>query len=117
MNQTKTFSISWDNGISVESSLSLTPIYENIYRLEDTPAFFDGVTMGDVIEANVGLDDILNFIKVVEKSNWNRFSWVLSKEFIDSTFYQQFTQFVLSEGGKWELIFGHNLIHSSSSNY
>jgi hypothetical protein len=103
--QTKIFRVSCDNGISSES-LSLTPLDKNLYRLEDTPVFFDGVVMGDVIEVNVGFDNVLKFIKVVEKSNWQRFSWALSEEFIKSSFFQTYTQYVVCEGGQWELIFG-----------
>src|SRR5579884_519233 len=58
--------------------LSLEPLKGNLYRLGTTPLTDDGgIYLGDIIEAEIQVDGVLRFLRVVEASPLLHWSWLL----------------------------------------
>lgn len=85
----------------------VTPLEKNLYRLDATPVFVDvEVSFGDIIEAEVQANGVLRFRRVAVRSPWHHWSWVLSKDTVESAPFQAFQQAIETYGGVWERVFG-----------
>jgi hypothetical protein len=85
----------------------VTPLEKNLYRLDATPMFVDvEVSFGDIIEAEVQANGVLRFRRVAMRSPWRHWSWVLSKDTVESALFQAFQQAIEAHGGVWERVFG-----------
>jgi hypothetical protein len=89
--------------------LDVTFLDKDTYRIEETPIFNPGVTLGDVIRVKEERG-IYYYVETVEKSNLDRYAWLLSKETVSSMEIAAFKQRILEIHGKWELIFGGFLV-------
>jgi hypothetical protein len=87
--------------------LEVTQLEPNRFRLEEGAfLMFDG-GLHDIIEADLQDDGSFLFRGVIEKSPWQRFDLVLSKEQAESdAFKEQLFRTVESHGGTWETMFG-----------
>jgi hypothetical protein len=57
-----------DPGANITETLWAKPIDENLYQLDNSPFFAYGVSWQDVIEARVGDDHVLEYVRCVKKS-------------------------------------------------
>jgi hypothetical protein len=96
----------------VFDDLTVTPLGDHRYRLEETPLGWEGPTMwrGDTIEAEALEDGTLRYLVTVERTSWLHHTWVLAREVVASDALSAFTDTVESEGGVWERAFGGLLI-------
>ena len=71
----------------------VTPLEKNLYRLDATPMFVDvEVSFGDIIEAEVQANGVLRFRRVAMRSPWRHWSWVLSKDTVESAPFRPFSK-------------------------
>lgn len=89
--------------------LDVTFLEKDTYRVEETPIFNPGVTLGDIIRVKEERG-IYYYVETVEKSNLDRYAWLLSKETVNSTEIAVFKQRIAEIEGKWEQIFGGFLV-------
>lgn len=90
-----------------QETLYVTPLGENLYRLEETPVLVEQeIYLGDIIEAEVRDDGVLRFRRLVVASPWHHWSWFLAQIVIESSDFDGFTAMIEEQGGKWERIFG-----------
>jgi hypothetical protein len=89
--------------------LLLTPIGENLFRVEESSFVTDAVYR-DVIRATETQDGALLFVEIAERSPLVTNSWILSQELIQSTAIQSVLRQVMDQGGNWEQVLGGGLI-------
>jgi hypothetical protein len=89
--------------------LSLTPVGENLFRVEESSFVTDAVYR-DVIRATETQDGALLFVEIAERSPLVTSSWMLSQELIQSDAIQSVLLQVMDQGGNWEQVFGGGLI-------
>lgn len=95
--------------------LDVTPVAHDKYRIEETPIFYPGITLGDIIRVKKK-QGISYYVETVQKSAYERFAWLLSKEAASSPEIAALKRVVEENGGRYEQIFGGFLvIHMSSS--
>lgn len=70
--------------------ISLTHLKDDLYKFESTPLFFDEISFGDIAQLILNGNGILSFQKIVEKSNYKRYSWILSRETSESQLFNNF---------------------------
>jgi hypothetical protein len=85
--------------------LDVTPVDNDKYRIEETPIFNPGVTMGDIIRVKED-KGVYYYQETVQKSPFKRYAWLLSKEAVDSAEIEAFKKRISGNEGKYELIFG-----------
>jgi hypothetical protein len=85
--------------------LDVTPVGKDKFRIEETPIFNPGVTMGDIIRVKEE-QGIYYYQETVQKSHFKRYAWLLSKEAVDSAVIAAFKQRITENEGKCEQIFG-----------
>jgi hypothetical protein len=85
--------------------LDVTPVGKDKFRIEETPIFNPGVTMGDIIRVKEE-QGIYYYQETVQKSHFKRYAWLLSKEAVDSAVIATFKQRITENEGKCEQIFG-----------
>lgn len=86
-------------------TLTFKPLGGNIYRVEET-SFLQIVGFKDIIEAITKEDGSLEYVSIVEKSNFQIFTYLLSKRVIDSNQFKGLLNEVKENNGFWEIIFG-----------
>ncbi len=87
--------------------LSLEPLKGNLYRLGTTPLTDDGgIYLGDIIEAEMQVDGVLRFLRVVEASPLLHWSWLLPEKVVASAAFEVFRETIEKQGGIWERYFG-----------
>ncbi len=83
---------------------------ENLYRLEAAPILVEGAGFRDVVEAEPVGDGRLKVRRVVERSGWRTFTFILPPWKID----REWGQFLLRQleelGGHWERVLGGLLL-------
>lgn len=85
--------------------LDVTPVGKDKYRIDETPIFNPGITMGDIIRVKEE-KGIYYYQETVQKSHFKRYAWLLSKEAVNSSEIAAFKQRILENEGKYEQIFG-----------
>jgi hypothetical protein len=88
------------------NNMRLTRVDHNLYSIEETPIFLDCVSYKDIIEADLQPDASLMFRRVVKKSEWQRYDFILKKEFIDSEGFRSLLDRVTEAEGHWEIVLG-----------
>jgi hypothetical protein len=109
MEQYQQVQISSEEGI--EGSVSVIPLGANSYRLGSTLWFLgdeeeDRVYPGDVIEAEAQENGVLRFCRVVERSTWHHWEWLLPEDVYESRAFDTFLRAIVANGGDWEQIWG-----------
>src|SRR5713101_4655271 len=96
-------SIWFDGGHSSYSeSLLVDEVQHGLYRLLECPVFTEAVRYGDVIEADRQADGSLVFRRVAELSSYRTWTWVISRELVDSAEIAELCEMVLAHGGHWQ---------------
>ena len=90
---------------SFESSL-VTPMGPGIYRLEESPLFSEVASFGDVIEAEQDDEGRLYFRRLVSKSGFRVYRWLVSQQIYESKEFADFYDTVMQIGGMWERALG-----------
>jgi hypothetical protein len=86
----------------VEVTLPITVLEEGVVRIEAVPLMVEGVNYRDVIRVKRRTKLSLEFVCVLEPSDWRTYSIVLSTEFVDSPVLEQFTSRLHEMGCYWE---------------
>ena len=89
--------------------LDVTPIDKDKFRIEETPIFSPGITMGDIIRVKED-KGVYYYQETVQKSHFKRYAWLLSKEAVNSTEIAAFKERIIRMHGKWEQIFAGLLV-------
>lgn len=95
----------FDSGGSVSGCVSVTPLGDDLYKLEETP-LVDYAAFGDVIEVEEIDNGCFVFKRIAEKSKYKCHELVLAKSLIESENFEKIVKRVEKEGGQWEIIFG-----------
>src|ERR1700682_2919658 len=95
---------------SGSEKLTLTPIGSNLFRMEFGRLCASHPDNGDVIEATPLPDGGLKFCRIVKRANFQRRSYLISKQTAESEKLARFLEKVIALGGKWERIFGGYLV-------
>ena len=110
--------IKFPDGVTDDSAL-VTHLGGNRYRLELEPAAFfldnerdeSGLPRyGDTIEAVRTRSGSLKFRKVIERSGLRRFTYAVSRDFVDSEAFPKMLEKVELHDGHWEQVFGGLLL-------
>ncbi len=108
------FTIDIDFGDVKIGNVPVTPVRENLYRLEQSPlderAFYK-----DIIQAKKHEDGSLIFEKVVEPSGRNNYCYLLSKKFYETSEFEELLKKIEESEGHWEQVFGGVLVVSLPS--
>ena len=97
----------FDEGIKVEEPVEMTFLEGNLYRLEATPMFVGlGAYLGDTIEVDPQEDGTLRFGRVVARSSWRHWDWLLAKSSAESLALANFKRVIEEQGGIWEHFYG-----------
>jgi hypothetical protein len=90
-----------------EETVYVTPLGNNLYRLDMTPLFVEvDVSFGDIIKAEMQTNGVLRFCRVAEHSQWRHWNWILSKDTLESAPFQAFQQAIEAHNGIWERVLG-----------
>lgn len=89
--------------------LDVTSVGEDKYRIDETPIFNPGITMGDIIRVKEE-NGIYYYQETIQKSPFKRYAWLLSKEAVESSDIEAFKQRIIENDGKCEQIFGGLLV-------
>lgn len=100
-------------------TVAVTLLRPNVYRLEWTPLIIWGdeepgleLYLGDIIETQMQADGTLRFLRVLERSQFRHYDWLVPKGFLDSVQCTEFGDAVEVAGGRWEgLMGGWLLVH------
>jgi hypothetical protein len=90
----------------VTTSATVTMVAEGLYRVDSVPVMIESVKFRDVIEADDVDGKVLRFCRVVEKSDWRVFDFLLAREAIESEKISTVLRRVEQIGGHWERVFG-----------
>lgn len=82
-----------------------TQVGENLYRLEAIPHVVESVHYQDVIEAEPTPEGHLRFLRVVERSKWRTFVYMVYPHVIESEWGQTLLRELEQRGGCWAAIF------------
>ena len=97
-----------DEEVTVD--LAVTRVGKGLYRLDNVPFFVEAAGFGDVIEADRLVNGVLRFRRVVEKSKWKIYDYIMSQEGIASPAVKRVMERVTEVGGHWENVFGGCLV-------
>lgn len=98
-------------GDGSSEGLLVTPMGENLYRLEES-SILSGAVYHDIIEAELQTDGALLFLRVTTRSELKTSSHVLSKPQMESSELPVFLDRVVAAGGNWErLLEGFLILH------
>lgn len=87
-------------------TMSLVPLGDDLYRINNSGLLSD-LSYFDIIEASRESDDTLVFQRVVEKSKWRQFEYVLSERLVDpKNGLDVIINKIMKLGGNWENFFG-----------
>jgi hypothetical protein len=76
------------------------------YRLRSAALLVESASFMDVIEADEAADGNLTFQRVVERSGWQVFDFMVSREFVASGKLEPILARAVDLGGHWERVFG-----------
>ncbi len=86
--------------------LEITQIAENQYRIDNIPFWVESASFRDIIEAEKISEENLRFKRIVEKSKWYVYDFILSEEYIESEKIRTIRDYVVKLGGYTERIAG-----------
>jgi hypothetical protein len=86
--------------------IDVTQIDENLYRLDNVPFWVQSANFRDIIETESIGTDVLRFKRVVEKSNWHVYDFLLPEDRIESEEMQSVRKYVSQLGGYSERLCG-----------
>ena len=94
-----------------EETVSVLPLGAHSYRLGSTALFLadekeERVYYSDVIEAEAQENEVLRFCRVVERSRWHHWEWLLPPEVLESSAFEIFKRAIVANGGEWEQVWG-----------
>ncbi|MBA2682166.1 MAG: DUF4265 domain-containing protein [Ktedonobacteraceae bacterium] len=105
MQESQEIRLSFEEGW--ESIEYVTPLGGNMFRLDATPLLVDvEVAYGDIIEAELQANGVWRFCRVVTRSPWRHWDWILDKDFVESPAFLAWQQAIEAHGCVWERIFG-----------
>lgn len=105
MEQHQEVRLSFEEGC--DQTIDVTPLGNNLYRLETTPLFIEEkVSFGDIIEVDPQASGVLRFCRVVERSPWRHWDWLLAQDVVESAFFQALQHSIEAHGGLWEQTMG-----------
>lgn len=84
----------------------VTEIGPALYRLDSVPLMVDSASFRDIFEAERLDGGKLRFLRVVEKSNWRTYSWLLPQDVVEKLTTTALLDRVTEQGGHWERVFG-----------
>ena len=101
----------WLRSEEGEETVDVLPLGANYYRLGSTLLTLGDekevrLYAGDVIEAEPQENGVLRFCRVVERSRWHHWEWLLSREVIESSAFETFQRTLVTHGGEWEQVMG-----------
>jgi hypothetical protein len=88
----------------------VTKLDDQLYRLESIPLLSEGAAFGDVIEGECLTDGSLRFRRVVQRSGYRLYSFLLPREERHSNEIRRVLGKVDSAGGHWERVCGEVLL-------
>jgi hypothetical protein len=106
--QPYTITISFEDG-TIKEGLLVTPMGQNIYRLENS-AIFGEPKFHDIVETEPHDDGTQRFVCIRQRAKLIHGCWCLTKELIESPEMDVFLAKVVSAGGCWEIHFGGVLL-------
>lgn len=86
-------------------SLPVTDLGDDMVRIEAMPFAIEGVNFRDVIKVKKRADGSLEFVCVVEPSNWCTYTMFLSREEAEGPEIQRFCARLWDLGCYWERVF------------
>lgn len=99
---------------SITETMSVTPLGEDLFRLEDMPisALFEemDIAQGDVIKATRDPDGSLRFSMVVVRSSLRMRGFLVGRDILESDAFRVFTDTLTAAGGSSERVFGGVLV-------
>jgi hypothetical protein len=90
----------------VTTSADVTKVGPALYRLESAPICIESITFRDIFEAEELDETTLRFLRLVERSHWQTFDFLLARETFDRENTRRVLQRVEDMGGHWERVFG-----------
>jgi hypothetical protein len=93
-----------DENLSV--SVPVTRVGADLYRLDAVPVFVEGAGFRDVVEAESVGERRLRVRRVVERSGWRTFDFILPPSKIDAESGQALLRRFEELGGHWERVLG-----------
>lgn len=78
----------------------------NLYRLVEHPTLIESAAFGDTILVEVGASGQINFIKVVQKSEYHEIGRLFEESFIESQEFNQYLKTLEEKGIYWQIDFG-----------
>lgn len=90
----------------ITASAFVEDLGDRRYRLLSVPPFAESASFLDIIEAETAADGKLRFQRVVERSGWRVFDFMLSREFIASGKLEPILAKADEIGAHWERVFG-----------
>jgi hypothetical protein len=94
--QSQPFEVHFGDGSS--EGLLLTHLRAGLYRAEQSTTLDEAFSFGDVIEAEQLSETAIRFLRIRTKSTYARFSYLLSKEPMESKEMNDFLQRVMEAG-------------------
>ncbi|BBI34264.1 DUF4265 domain-containing protein [Cohnella abietis] len=85
--------------------IDVIQVGDSLYRIEENPIFTELVAFGDTILVREEPDTYV-YLETVRTSDYNRFSWLLSKEATDSQQLDAVKSRITALHGRWEHVFG-----------
>lgn len=96
--------------------VEVTRLTSNQFRMEMTPLLDETqLSLGDIIELTPVEDtskwsdreyDIYKFIRIVSKTPYKRYGWILGRNIVSSVEFKEFSDAIVDAGGQWELALG-----------
>ena len=101
----------WLRSEEGEEAVDVLPLGANYYRLGSTLLTLGDekevrLYAGDVIEAEAQENGVLRFGRIIERSRWHHWEWLLSREVIESSAFENFQRTLVTHGGEWEQVMG-----------
>lgn len=93
-------------GAITNDDLTVVPLGNNRYRLEDAPLIEDSVFYSDIIEAHLQEDGSLIFVKVIERSEMRHYDYILPRKTFESGGFDELLGRIVEAGGRWTQVFG-----------
>jgi hypothetical protein len=90
--------------------MDVVKVGDRLYRLQKFPVGVESVNFADIVEADMVGDRLLRVQRVVEKSRWLVYDFILSEQASSSSGVEAVLERVTQLGGHWEKVFGGVLI-------
>ncbi len=78
----------------------------NLYKLVEHPSLVESAIFGDTILAEIESPERINFIKVVQKSEYQEIGKLFEESFIESREFNQYLKTLEEKGIYWQIDFG-----------